>query len=278
MGVNVPTDFLRLASSFLNCSEGTIPFKYLGLPIGANPRRLATWEPLLASLRKRLGTWGNKYVSLGGRIVLLNSVLNTISIFYLSFLKILVQVWKQVRRIQREFLWGGRRGRKRISWVKWDVICLPKKKGGLGVRDICVVNISLLAKWRWKLLTDDQAVWIEVLKSKYDIGVSGKTEIGDEYRPWFSSLWWRDICSIGQNLDNNWFTNGVIRKLGNGLKTSFWRDKWAGDFTLKDRFPRLFSISNKKNEVVAVVSNPSVDNIRWNFTTRKPLFTNRFLN
>jgi hypothetical protein len=152
------------------------------------------------------------------------------------------------------------------------VICLPKKKGGLGVRDIRVVNISLLAKWRWKLLTDDQAVWIEVLKSKYDIGVSGKTEIGDEYRPWFSSLWWRDICSIGQNLDNNWFTNGVIRKLGNGLKTSFWRDKWAGDFTLKDRFPRLFSISNQKNEVVAVVSNPPVDNIRWNLVWRRRLF------
>jgi hypothetical protein len=56
MGVNVPPDFLRLASVFLNCRVGTIPFKYLGLPIGANPRLLTTWEPLLASLRKRLGT------------------------------------------------------------------------------------------------------------------------------------------------------------------------------------------------------------------------------
>lgn len=33
-------------------------------------------------------TPGNKYVSLGGRIVLLNSVLNAMPIFYLSFLKI----------------------------------------------------------------------------------------------------------------------------------------------------------------------------------------------
>jgi hypothetical protein len=90
MGVNVSHDFIRLASSFLNCRVGSILFKYLGLPIGANPRRMSTWEPLLISLRKRLTSWSNKYVSLEGRIVFLNSVLNDIPIFYLSFVKILI--------------------------------------------------------------------------------------------------------------------------------------------------------------------------------------------
>jgi hypothetical protein len=99
MGVNVTHDFMWLASTFLNCRMGVVPFKYLGLPVGASPRRAATWEPMLNSLRKRLEAWGNKYVSLGGRIVLLNSVLNAIPIFYLSFLKIPIIVWKKVRRI-----------------------------------------------------------------------------------------------------------------------------------------------------------------------------------
>ncbi|MCI68054.1 cytochrome P450, partial [Trifolium medium] len=44
---------------FLNCRVGTVPFKYLGLPIGANPKSLSTWEPMIDSLRKRLGSWGN---------------------------------------------------------------------------------------------------------------------------------------------------------------------------------------------------------------------------
>jgi hypothetical protein len=101
MGVDVLQQFLRLASVFLNCRIGAVPFKYLGLPVGANIRKIATWEPLINSLRKRLGTWSNKFVSLGGRIVLLNSVLNAIPIFYLSFLKIPVQVWKIVKHIQR---------------------------------------------------------------------------------------------------------------------------------------------------------------------------------
>jgi hypothetical protein len=81
----VSHDFMSLASSFLNCKLSSISFKYLGLPVGANPCRLCTWEPLIDSLRKRLNAWGNKFVSLGGRIVLLNAVLNAIPIF-LSFL------------------------------------------------------------------------------------------------------------------------------------------------------------------------------------------------
>ncbi|PNX67524.1 ribonuclease H, partial [Trifolium pratense] len=134
---------------------GSVMFKYLGLLVGANPRRATTWEPLLASLRNRLGAWGNKYVSLGGRITFLNSVLNAIPIFYLSYMKMPILIWKKIRRIQREFLWGGCRGTKRVNWIKWDTVCLPKKKGGLGVRDVRLVNISLLTKWRWRLLEDE---------------------------------------------------------------------------------------------------------------------------
>jgi hypothetical protein len=64
IGVNVSPEFLRVASAFLNCRVSSLPFKYLGLPVGASPRRVTTWEPLLESLRRRLGSWRNKFVSL----------------------------------------------------------------------------------------------------------------------------------------------------------------------------------------------------------------------
>jgi hypothetical protein len=51
MGVNVHTDFVELACMFLNCKSGVVPLKYLGLPVGANPRRVSTWEPLIVFLR-----------------------------------------------------------------------------------------------------------------------------------------------------------------------------------------------------------------------------------
>ena len=34
------------ASNYLNCSLMSFPFSYLGIPIGANPRRCQTWEPI----------------------------------------------------------------------------------------------------------------------------------------------------------------------------------------------------------------------------------------
>nr|ABE87614.1 Putative non-LTR retroelement reverse transcriptase, related [Medicago truncatula] len=77
-------------------------------------------------------SWGNKFLSFGGRIVLLNSVLNAIPIFYLSFLRIPVKVWRRLVRFEREFLWGGVGGGRKISWVKWSKVCQPKDKGGLG--------------------------------------------------------------------------------------------------------------------------------------------------
>jgi len=47
------------------------------------------------------------------------------------------------------------------------LVCKPKKDGGLGVRDVRAVNLSLLAKWKWRLLNDGEALWKEVLLEKY---------------------------------------------------------------------------------------------------------------
>lgn len=38
------------------------------------------------------------------------------------------------------------RGGKKISGVRWKSVCLQKRNVGLGVKDVMVVNASLLAK------------------------------------------------------------------------------------------------------------------------------------
>jgi hypothetical protein len=59
IGVNVDNTFMEMACSFLNCIRGDILFKNLGLLIGANPRRLSTWVPVVKKIRKKLNSWGN---------------------------------------------------------------------------------------------------------------------------------------------------------------------------------------------------------------------------
>jgi len=198
----------------------------------------------------RLLSWGHKYASLGGRIVLLNSVLNAIPIFYLSFLKIPAKVVKRVIQIQREFLWEGVRGGQKACWVNWRKVCQPRSKGGLGARDVKMVNLSLLAKWKWCLLQKNQPLWKRVLVDKYGDHVGGFTP-GEGVRwPRFTSLWWRNLMSLEVDGGINWFTNTVRKKLGNGSNTRFWKDRWVGEMPLLQLFPRLFSISNQKEAKV----------------------------
>lgn len=253
IGINVDREFMDMACNFLNCNEGTLPFKYLGLPVGANPSRMSTWDPLLEHVSSRLNSWGNKFISFGGRIVLLNAVINAIPIFYLSFLKMPGKVWRNLVRIQREFLWGGvERGRK-INWVKWRTVCQPKGMGGLGVRDIRVVNLSLLAKWRWRLLNENNVLWKEVLGEKYVANVSNLVEGGTVGCPRLASRWWKDIINIEGRGGMNWFNEEVVRKVGNGSKTNFWHDIWRGGICFRDKYPRLFAMSTQKEATVAEV-------------------------
>jgi len=103
-GVNVSSEFLGVAVRFLHCTVGLLPFKYLGLFVGANLRHERTWLPLIDTLSRRLDSWDNVFVSSGGRVTLLNSVLSAISMFFLSFMKIPTKVWRKVVSLQRTFL------------------------------------------------------------------------------------------------------------------------------------------------------------------------------
>jgi hypothetical protein len=59
-------------------------------------------------------------------VVLINSILGEIPIFYVSLFKLTTMVWKLLLRIQRV----GLKGRGGINWVSWEEVCKPKDRGG----------------------------------------------------------------------------------------------------------------------------------------------------
>jgi len=75
----------RLYSKCLNCRQMDLPFKYLGMTIGGNPRRIEYWNPIVDKIRSRLATWKGRLLSMTNRICLIKSVLSSLTLFYFSF-------------------------------------------------------------------------------------------------------------------------------------------------------------------------------------------------
>jgi hypothetical protein len=121
-GVNIVPSFMAAGSAFLSCRAESIPFKFLGIPVGANPRRRATWKPVVENMEKRLSTWSSRHLSYGGRVTLINSVLSSLPLYFFSFFKAPRCVINQLVKIQRNFLWGGGGENRKICWIKWDQI------------------------------------------------------------------------------------------------------------------------------------------------------------
>ncbi|XP_028051602.1 uncharacterized protein LOC114256191 [Camellia sinensis] len=53
-GVGIDEAIVDEFASRLNCTIHKLPFKYLGLPLGANPRRNQSWKPVVDMFRSKL--------------------------------------------------------------------------------------------------------------------------------------------------------------------------------------------------------------------------------
>jgi hypothetical protein len=51
--------------------------------------------------------------------------------------------------------------------VRWAAVCRPKSLGGLGIIDTKIMNICLMVKWIWKILSQEKGLWIDILRAKY---------------------------------------------------------------------------------------------------------------
>lgn len=118
-GVNVGRPFLYLDMDFLHCKVCSLPFKYLELLVGANSKKEWTWDPFVKLVSKILVYSRNRFVSLGEWMVLLNSI----SMFFLSFMKMSVLVWKKLVDLPKVFPLGGSKERAKVVWVKRGDVC-----------------------------------------------------------------------------------------------------------------------------------------------------------
>lgn len=126
-------------------TRGEFRDTYLGLPFGAKYKKSAWW-PLIDKFRDRLSMWKRKYPSQGGRLVLVNSKLASLTVFFPSLFIIPFSVAEELEKNVRNFLWGSSDEEKKYHIVVWDSVCLPMVFGGVRFQKIpwcecCFVRI-----------------------------------------------------------------------------------------------------------------------------------------
>ncbi|GJS31236.1 putative RNA-directed DNA polymerase, eukaryota, reverse transcriptase zinc-binding domain protein [Tanacetum coccineum] len=114
-GVGVSSAEVANMAEGTGCSSSSLPFSYLGLPIGSNMGRITNWTTLIDRFKARLSGWKANMLSSGGRLTLIKSVLGSLSIYYFSIFKAPEAVIKQLESLRASFFWGASGDKKNLA-------------------------------------------------------------------------------------------------------------------------------------------------------------------
>ncbi|KAG5582727.1 hypothetical protein H5410_053354 [Solanum commersonii] len=80
-GPHVPD--LEELSSIMGCTIGSLPTTYLGLSLGAKFKNCEIWNGIIERFEKRLASWQMQYLPTGGKLTLINSVLDSMPTYFM---------------------------------------------------------------------------------------------------------------------------------------------------------------------------------------------------
>ena len=123
------------------------------------------YQPLIETIRQRIGSWTNRYLSYAGRLELISSVLWSISSFWLSAFRVPKACIREIDKICSAFLWSGCELNPRKSKIAWEDICRLKTEGGLGLRSLQDINKVTCLKLLWRLLTNRTSLWVQWIQT-----------------------------------------------------------------------------------------------------------------
>ena len=198
----------HLANTF-GCQVGSLPFTYLGLPMGTTKPCIEDLTPIMDRVERRLlacSTW----LSYSGRLQMVNSAITPIVTYTLCTIKVPKGFIDNIDRARKQCLWRGNDDTTRGgNLVAWAAVMRPKDKGGLNVINLRLQNDALLLKQLHKFYNKVDVPWVKLVWNKYYVG-----KVPHECRE-MGSFWWRDVMRLN-------IYRGVARcTLGDGSTVSF---------------------------------------------------------
>jgi hypothetical protein len=107
-----------LYADLFGCGQGQFPIRYLGILIHYRRLTLAEWKSVEERLQQCLSSWKGKLLSLGGRLILINSVLTNMVLYMISFFLLPKGVLHRLDYYRSRFFWQGDSEKKKYRLVK----------------------------------------------------------------------------------------------------------------------------------------------------------------
>ena len=213
------------------------------------------WLSLVCGkLRKKLDGWAGNTTSIGGRFIQIQASLSGVPIYLMSMYLLHDTNLENITKIIRKFFWANVGQKKKYHMVKWQFVCRPREKGGLGIKNLKFFNIALLCKWWWRLENED-GLWQELVRAKYGI----KKDIWSVKFKQNDSPVWKDLQKV-----KKYYIQGRKMIVIGGNETNFWHDAWLGDSPLCESLPQLYEICEQQQLTVREMADRG-----WNMSFRR---------
>jgi len=231
--INVEDSKATLLAQLIGCELGTLSFTYLGLPLGLTKPKVVDFLPLVTKCERRLA-YTSTFLSQAGRLEVTNSIFTSLPMFCMSTFKLHKTVIKQVDTYRKHSLWRGADLADRSpSKAAWEMVCLPKSEGGLGVLNLQTQNEALLLKNLHKFYNRHDIPWVNLIWERhYSTGALPNSSNRVD------SFWWRDILTL---IDS--FKGIAMVNVADGKSCLFWDDLWLNKIPRLE-YPQLFSFAN----------------------------------
>ncbi|XP_013613644.1 PREDICTED: uncharacterized protein LOC106319794 [Brassica oleracea var. oleracea] len=197
---------------------GSLPVRYLGLPLNSKKLSLANSEPLLQQIRTKISAWTTKYLSFAGRQVPISTVIAGITNFWCGAFELPKECISAIDKMCNAFLWKGTLEGKYVARVAWEKVTQPKQSGGLGLRNLGLWNQTCTIKLLWLLLFKTESIWVAWIHQNVI-----KDDSIWQMKPKQQHTWIFKQILAQRQTSIQW----VQIDPGNGVDVNFWFDPWT---------------------------------------------------